>query len=121
MTEPDQQELNHHSDTLMSIEERVRRVKIESVVDLEKYKEELVREVMSLKSTVAEFIQNNSDPIFTYYNHDWPADQENNPLSYPAPLEQVSLVKIFIRSNTDPSNPEKDFTLEPAVKIRSLN
>lgn len=71
--------------------------------------------------TVAEHIQNGSDPIFTYYNSDWPSDQTNNPLSTPAPLDQVTLVKINIRVNTDPSHPERELTLEPAVQIRSLN
>jgi hypothetical protein len=43
-----------------SLEERERRVKIESVVDLEKYKEELDRETIALKSTVSELIQTTS-------------------------------------------------------------
>ena len=70
--------------------------------------------------TVAEFIQNGSDPVFYYYNQDWPGDEVNNPLPAPAPLTDISLVKISVRVNEDPAREEGEFTLEPFVQIRSL-
>jgi type II secretory pathway pseudopilin PulG len=69
---------------------------------------------------ITEYITNDEDPVFYYYNQDWPADQVNNPLTTPAPLTEVSLVKISIRINADPSQPESEFTLEPFVQVRSL-
>ncbi|MCH7951949.1 type II secretion system protein [Patescibacteria group bacterium] len=69
---------------------------------------------------VAEHIQNGTDPVFYYYNEDWPTDTTNNPLSTPAPLSQVTLVKISVRVNADPDRPEGELTLEPFVQIRSL-
>ena len=70
--------------------------------------------------TVAEFIQNGSNPVFSYYNQDWPGDQVNNPLPTPASLTDISLVKISVRVNEDPAREEGEFTLEPFVQIRSL-
>lgn len=71
--------------------------------------------------TIAEYVTNGSDPIFTYYNQDWPSDQLNNPLSTPPPLNEVTLVKISLRINSTPTIPERELTLEPSVQIRSLN
>lgn len=69
---------------------------------------------------IAEHIQNREDPVFYYYNEDWPVDQINNPLSTPAPLTEITLVKISVRVNAESSRPEGEFTLEPFVQIRSL-
>jgi prepilin-type N-terminal cleavage/methylation domain-containing protein len=71
-------------------------------------------------ATVAQFVQNGTDPIFYYYNEDWPADQVNNPLSTPAVLLDVKLVKIEVSINADPDNPQSEYTLEPFVQIRML-
>jgi len=70
--------------------------------------------------TVAQFIQPSSQPFFTYYNQGWPTDQTNNPLSSPAPVGEVTLVKISTRINATPARPEGEMTLESAVQIRSL-
>ncbi len=70
--------------------------------------------------TVAQFIQNGINPVFTYYNQDWPTDQINNPLPYPAPLGEITLVKISTQINATPARPEGEMTLESFVQIRSL-
>lgn len=70
---------------------------------------------------IAEFVSNGSDPIFTYYNQDWPSDQINNPLTTPPQLDEVTLVKISLRVNSTPDVAESELILEPAVQIRSLN
>lgn len=69
---------------------------------------------------IAEFIQNAGDPLFFYYNQDWPTDTTNNPLPTPADLSQVKLVRVFVRVNADPSEPEGELTLESSAQIRSL-
>ncbi len=71
-------------------------------------------------TTIANFVQNDTDPVFFYYNQDWPADIINNPLTTPAQLNDVSLVKINVRVNADPENPSSEFVLEPFVQIRML-
>ncbi|OGY18125.1 MAG: hypothetical protein A2900_05515 [Candidatus Chisholmbacteria bacterium RIFCSPLOWO2_01_FULL_50_28] len=70
--------------------------------------------------TVAEDIRNGASPVFSYYNQDWPVETTTNPLSTPAPLNAVTLVKVSVRVNADPTHPESEFSLEPFVQIRSL-
>ena len=70
--------------------------------------------------TIANYVQNASNPIFFYYNQNWPADTVNNPLSTPAQLSNVSLVKIEVRINAEPDHPEREYVLEPFVQIRML-
>lgn len=69
---------------------------------------------------IANYVQNGSNPLFYYYNQNWPADQDNNPLSTPAQLNHVSLVKIEVHINAEPEHPEREFVLEPFVQIRML-
>lgn len=70
--------------------------------------------------TVAEYIQNDTDPLFTYFNEDWPTDTINNPLPTPADLSQVKLIKVSVRVNADPSQPQSEVYLESSAQIRSL-
>ena len=69
--------------------------------------------------TVTDLIQQ-STPLFTYYNGDWPADTTNNPLSSTPSLSEVKLVKIHMEINTDSSEDNKDYTLESFAAIRRL-
>lgn len=69
---------------------------------------------------VAEYVRNASEPVFTYYNQDWPTDTTNNPLPTPADLSQVKLVRVLVRVNADPSEPQSELILESSAQIRSL-
>ena len=71
-------------------------------------------------TTVAENIRNASEPMFYYYNQNWPSDTSGNPLSTPADLDQVKLIRVFVRVNADPSEPQSEFVLESSAQIRSL-
>lgn len=61
---------------------------------------------------IAENIGNGADPIFLYFNEDWPEDTENNPLPTPASLADVRLIRIFL--NID------NYSLSTNVSIRML-
>ncbi len=62
----------------------------------------------------------NTNPVFEYYNGDWPADTSTNPLATPASLSDIKLVKISVRVNVNVNEPEKDFLLESFSQIRML-
>ncbi len=69
---------------------------------------------------IAQNVTSGTNPIFYYYNQDWPTDQTNNPLATPAPLSQITLVKVSVTVNANPNQPESEISFEPFVQIRSL-
>lgn len=68
---------------------------------------------------ISEAVTNGSEPLFTYYNRDWPADTTNNPLAPSLRLLQTKLVQIHLRVNTNPNYIE-DFEITTLVAIRNL-
>lgn len=73
-------------------------------------------------SVVAEHIVNAAEqPLFSYFNSDYPVDQENNPLSTPvSPVSGIRLVKIDIFLNIDPLRAPDNIRLESYVELRNL-
>ena len=67
--------------------------------------------------TIAEKVRNDTDPIFYYYNGDWPDDTINNPLPSPTRLSETKLMKVYLKISEDNSNP---YILESYVQIRTL-
>lgn len=69
---------------------------------------------------VGENIRNGVNPIFYYYNGDWPEDTVNNPLPSPIRLSETKLMQISLRVNDIPNDADNDFVLESYVQLRSL-
>lgn len=70
--------------------------------------------------TIAENIVNTpGDPIFSYYGEDYPSNL--NPLSTPANVSEISLIKIFLKINIDPNNAPDNIQQETFVEIRNLS
>lgn len=65
-------------------------------------------------------IRNESDPVFYYYNADWPQDTINNPLIAADRIAETRHVKIILNSNPNPNLPDLEYKLESEVKIRML-
>ena len=65
-------------------------------------------------------INNSSQPVFRYYNEDYPVDTINNPLVNPISLEEVSLIKIDIFANVDPNNVPDNMRIETFVRPRNI-
>lgn len=69
---------------------------------------------------VASSVANEADePIFFYYNGDWPADTTNNPLDTPTRLSDTKLMKVYLKINPD-TDSGNDFILESYVQLRGL-
>lgn len=66
-------------------------------------------------------VNTTSDPMFSYYNADYPADTTNNPVSTPADVSEVRLVKIFLKINIDPNKAPENIQQETFVELRNLN
>ncbi|NQU77769.1 hypothetical protein HQ544_03675 [Candidatus Falkowbacteria bacterium] len=70
--------------------------------------------------TLSKYVRNGADPIFYYYNGDWPADTTNNPLPAPARLIETKLMRVLLRINVFPERSPDDFELESSAQIRNL-
>lgn len=69
---------------------------------------------------VIPYIANGANPIFTYYNGDWPADVDNNPLPAPTRLTDTKLVEVRVVINPQPERPESAYELVSSAQIRNL-
>lgn len=74
--------------------------------------------VMTLASDIA---NEPTEPIFTYYNEDYPGDTVNNPLATPISIRAARLVKVRLVINIDPDNAPDDTNIESFVEFRNLN
>lgn len=72
--------------------------------------------------TVASYIVNDTDtPIFYYYNKDYPADADHNPLDTPAAVSDIRLVKIYLQININPGQSPDNIEMQSFVEMRNLN
>ena len=73
-------------------------------------------------ATLVEHVVNTADqPLFTFYNEDYPADLVNNPLSAPVSgISEIRLVKTDIFFNLDPYRNPDNIRLESYIALRNL-
>lgn len=72
--------------------------------------------------TIASHIVNiSSEPIFYYYNKDYPGDAINNPLDTPATVADIRLIKIHLKINIDPNHAPDNIELQTFAEMRNLN
>lgn len=62
-----------------------------------------------------------TDPIFQYFNKDYPDDMTKNPLQSPVAVSEIRLVRIFLKINIDPNNAPDNIETETFVGLRNLN
>ena len=70
--------------------------------------------------TLTTFVRNGANPIFYYYNEDWPQDSENNPLSGPLRISDTRLIEISLTINSKLQEPRTDYSIESYAQIRIL-
>lgn len=70
---------------------------------------------------VSDIANETSEPVFTYYNKDYPGDTVNNPLGTPVTVRDVRLAKVRLVVNIDPNNAPDDTNIESFVEFRNLN
>jgi hypothetical protein len=69
---------------------------------------------------VADYIQNGSDPIFYYYNGEWPLSGSGNPLDTPSRLIDTKYMRVFLVVNVDPNRVPQSSELSSGVQLRNL-
>lgn len=60
------------------------------------------------------------NPVFRYYNEDYPTDTTTNPLTTPADVTEITLVAIRLDINIDPNHVPNTSTVETYVQLRNL-
>lgn len=71
---------------------------------------------------LARYVVNASnDPIFYYYNDDYPGDTTNNPLSLPTSLANIQLIRIKLYINIQPITAPNNIYIESFVDLRNLH
>jgi type II secretory pathway pseudopilin PulG len=72
-------------------------------------------------AVVANYIVNDpSQPVFYYYNENYPGDTTNNPLPTPAAVENIRLVRVLLRVNIDPIRAPDNINVESFADLRNL-
>jgi type II secretory pathway pseudopilin PulG len=62
-----------------------------------------------------------SQPMFTYYNEDYPEDMTDNPLPTPVvPPLDVSLIRMHLYANVDPNHVPDTMEIETFIKPRNI-
>jgi prepilin-type N-terminal cleavage/methylation domain-containing protein len=73
-----------------------------------------------VEDVVAENVVSSPNPMFYYYNEDWPTDVVNNPLVEADRISDTRIVKMILTINVSPDDPNSEFTLESSGQIRTL-
>lgn len=66
-------------------------------------------------------VNTGSDPVFSYYNDDYPADTTNNPLITPVNVARVRMVKVHLMVNIDPFHAPDYINIRSFAELRNLN
>ncbi len=72
-------------------------------------------------SVITNYVVNlNTDPVFYYYNNDYPGDTVNNPLATPVTVQNVRLIRVHLLVNIDPVHAPNNVNIESFADLRNL-
>lgn len=66
-------------------------------------------------------VNTSSQPIFYYYNKDYPTDTVNNPLTTPITVNTARLIRVHLWVNIDPIKAPNNINIESFAELRNLN
>lgn len=73
-------------------------------------------------SVIANYVVNDtSDPLFYYYNKNYPGDTVNNPLATPADVGAIEMIRIHLYVNINPVHAPDNINIESFVDLRNLH
>ena len=70
--------------------------------------------------TLSTNVKNENEPVFYYYNGDWPEDTINNPLPQANRLSQTRTIRVYLLINDNENNQRSDYKLDSFVNLRLL-
>jgi hypothetical protein len=73
-------------------------------------------------NTLATSVVNTADePVFSYYNKQYPGDTAHNPLSGAIVLSDIRLIRVWLSMNIDPRHAPNNIAIESFAELRNLN
>lgn len=73
-------------------------------------------------SVITNYVVNEAtDPVFYYYNKNYPGDIVNNPLASPVAVDQVRLIRVHLYVNINPVHAPDNINIESFADLRNLN
>lgn len=73
-------------------------------------------------TVVTSYVVNESDnPIFYYYNDNYPGDTVNNPLSTPTNVGNIQMIRVHLFVNINPVHAPDNINIESFVDLRNLH
>lgn len=73
-------------------------------------------------TVISDYVMNTpAQPVFYYYNENYPGDVVNNPLGTPAGVGEIKLIKIVVWINIKPLTAPDNVRMESFVNLRNLN
>jgi hypothetical protein len=73
-------------------------------------------------TVVTSYVVNESDnPIFYYYNDNYPGDTVNNPLSTPTNVGNIQMIRVHLYVNINPVHAPDNINIESFVDLRNLH
>lgn len=73
-------------------------------------------------TVMANYVVNESDnPIFFYYNGNYPGDTVNNPLATPTGAGSIRLIQVHLFVNINPVHAPDNINIESFVTLRNLH
>lgn len=65
-------------------------------------------------------VNEDTNPVFYYYNKNYPGDQVNNPLATPINVEDARLIRVHLLVNIDPIRAPNNINIESFADLRNL-
>lgn len=76
----------------------------------------------STVTVVTNYVVNEPDnPIFFYYNDDYPGDTVTNPLTTPTNVGEIQMIKVHLYVNINPVHAPDNINIESFVDLRNLH
>jgi type II secretory pathway pseudopilin PulG len=73
-------------------------------------------------TVVANYIVNEAaNPIFFYYNENYPGDTVNNPLATPSSVGEIQMIQVHLYVNINPVHAPDNINIESFVDLRNLH
>ncbi len=70
--------------------------------------------------TIIDYVRNDANPVFYYYNGSWPADTANNPLTPANRLLETRLIKVFLQVKVSNQSLPEVIDITSSVQLRNL-
>ncbi len=62
-----------------------------------------------------------NNPVFAYYNSNYPEDSVNNPIAMPVTVPNVRLLRVTLHVNIDPNRAPDNIQIQSFSQLRNLN